>query len=126
MTERGSAEAGPISAYLAELDEPVRGILAAIVARARVLVPDVTEGMSYAMPALLHRGRGILAVRETARHLALYPYSGKVIAGLERELAGLAFSTGAVKFSAERPLPQDLVDRIVLARRDEIDAALAR
>jgi len=125
MTERGSAEAGPLSAYLASLEEPVRGVLTAIVDQARRLL-EVTEGMSYGMPALLYRGRALAAVRETAQHLALYPYSGRVVTTVEPYLADFGHSSGAIRFSPERPLPEDLVERILLARRDEIDHALDR
>jgi uncharacterized protein YdhG (YjbR/CyaY superfamily) len=125
MTGRGSAEAGPLSAYLTSLPEPVRGVLSAIVERACGLV-DAEEGVSYAMPALLYRGRALLAVRETSRHLALYPYSGRTVMAVAPLLdaGGFGYSSGAIRFSAEHPLPAELVDRIVHARRDEIDAAL--
>ncbi|MGN6326956.1 iron chaperone [Pseudolysinimonas sp.] len=124
MTERGSAEAGPLSAYLTTLEPPVRAVLGDIAERARELSPDLVEGVSYAMPALLYRGRALVAVRETAKHLALYPYSGRVVAAVAPELErlGVGFSSGAIRFSADRPLPPELVDRILLTRRDEIDA----
>lgn len=127
MTERGSAEAGPLSAYLGGLAEPTRAIITAVVARAAALI-DTEEGVSYGMPALLYRGRALLAVRETARHLALYPYSGRTVAAVAAELegGGFGFSRGAIRFSVEHPLPPRLVDRIVLVRRDEIDEALDR
>lgn len=128
MTERGSAEAGPLSAYLAGLPEPGRGVLTAIADRARAILPDATEGVGYGMPALLHRGKALLAVRVTARHLALYPYSGRTVSSLAGELErlGFGFSSGAIRFSTERPLPDAVVDRIVHLRRDEIDLALDR
>jgi uncharacterized protein YdhG (YjbR/CyaY superfamily) len=126
MTERGSAEAGPLSAYLDSLDVPVRDVLRAVTDRAWELLPDVAEGISYNMPALLYRGKALLAVRETAKHLAIYPYSGRTVTAVEPLLAGFGHSSGAIRFSAEQPLPREVVDRIVLTRRDEIDAALAR
>jgi uncharacterized protein YdhG (YjbR/CyaY superfamily) len=128
MTGRGSAEAGPLSAYLASLPEPDRSALTAVADRARAILPDASEGVSYNMPALLHRGKALLAVRVTAKHLALYPYSGRTVSAVadELEAGGFAYSSGAIKFSAERPLADALVDRIVHVRRDEIDAALDR
>jgi uncharacterized protein YdhG (YjbR/CyaY superfamily) len=125
MTERGSAAAGPLSAYLASLPDPVRGVLTAIVEQAGDLV-EAEEGVSYAMPALLYRGRALLAVRETSKHLALYPYSGRTVAAVSTLLdtGGFGYSSGAIRFSSEHPLPPDLVERIVHVRRDEIDTAL--
>ena len=100
-------------------------MLVAIADQARALL-EVTEGLSYGMPALLYRGRALVAVRETARHLALYPYSGRTVTSLESRLDGFGHSSGAIRFSVEHPLPPQLVQRIVLTRRDEIDEALAR
>jgi uncharacterized protein YdhG (YjbR/CyaY superfamily) len=128
MSERGSAEAGPLSAYLVSLPDVDRAALTRIVDRARAILPDASEGISYNMPALLYRGRALLAVRVTARHLALYPYSGRTVTAVAGELErlGFGFSSGAIRFSAEHPLPDALVDRIVHVRRDEIDAAIDR
>lgn len=127
MTGRGSAEAEPLSAYLEGLAEPVRRTLAAIVHQASGLV-ETTEGVSYAMPALLYRGDALLAVRQTAKHLALYPYSGRTVAAVAADLesGGFGFSRGAVRFSVEHPLPPALVERIVRVRCQEIDVAFDR
>jgi uncharacterized protein YdhG (YjbR/CyaY superfamily) len=130
MTERGSASAGPLSAYLASLasgesgSPDVAAALGAIVARARSLVPDLTEGTSYAMPALLYRGKPLLSVGERAKHLGYYPFSGKVVSAVQDLLGNIPHSSGAVRFSLQQPLPLPVVDALVLARRDEIDAAL--
>jgi uncharacterized protein YdhG (YjbR/CyaY superfamily) len=126
-SKRGPAAAGPLSAYLDSLDEPVRGVLRAIADQTRDLL-ETTEGISYAMPALLYREKALLAVRETAQHLALYPYSGRTVAAVAGELdrLGIGYSSGAIRFSVDHRLPPELVERILLTRRDEIDAALAR
>ncbi len=126
MSQRGSADAEPLSAYLAGLGEPARGILRALAARARELVPDASEGMSYGMAALRYRGRPLLAVRETASHLSLFPFSPSVVDAAAPRLAGFSLSKGTIRFSAALPLPPGVVDLVVLARRDEIDAALDR
>jgi uncharacterized protein YdhG (YjbR/CyaY superfamily) len=126
MPERGSASAGPLSAYLESLTPDVATSLGAIVARARSLVPGLTEGTSYSMPALLHRGKPLLAVIERGQHLAYYPYSGKVVTAVEDLLGDIPHSSGAVRFTLSQPLPAAVVDRLILARRDEIDATPAR
>ena len=59
-TERGSAEAGPLSAYLGELDAPVAAAFGAIVARAAALVPGVEQGTTYGMPGLVYRGPNLI------------------------------------------------------------------
>jgi uncharacterized protein YdhG (YjbR/CyaY superfamily) len=116
---------GVISDYLAGLDGEVRDLFERYDALVRSLAPEVTEGMSYGMPALLHRGKGLFAARQTKSHLAVYPFSGDVLPTLAAELDGFSTSQGAVQFSLEHPLPDELVRRIVDARMAEIDAQLA-
>ncbi|HEY4151707.1 MAG TPA: DUF1801 domain-containing protein [Pseudolysinimonas sp.] len=122
--DRGSAEAGPLSAYLGELDPQVTAALGAIVDRAGELVGGVEEGRTYGMPGLVYRGRPLLSVRATREHLGYYPFSEAVVESVAADLADFSLSKGTVRFSLEHPLPAAIVDRMILARRDEIDAAL--
>jgi uncharacterized protein YdhG (YjbR/CyaY superfamily) len=124
--ERGSASAGPLSAYLDELDAPVAAVFGAIVARAMALVPGVEQGRTYGMPGLVYRGRPLLSLRQTREHLGYYPFSAAVVESVTAQLVGFSLSKGTVRFSLEQPLAPDVVDRMILARRDEIDAASAR
>jgi uncharacterized protein YdhG (YjbR/CyaY superfamily) len=124
--ERGSASAGPLSAYLAERSPDVAAALGSIVRRARALLPGLEEGTSYAMAALMYRGTPLLSVVETAKHLAYYPFSGRAVSPVADDLAGFSLSKGTVRFSLEQPIPADVVDRLILTRRDQIDEKLDR
>jgi uncharacterized protein YdhG (YjbR/CyaY superfamily) len=125
MTEGGSAEAGPLSAYLGELDAPVAAVFQAIVARAMMLVPGAEQGRTYGMPGLVYRGRPLLSLRKTREHLGYYPFSAAVVESVAGRLSGFSLSKGTVRFSLDQPLPAAVVDRMIEARRDEIDGATA-
>lgn len=113
----------PVTDLIASLDDPARAVLERCRVRALELVPDAVEGISYGMPALLHRGKGLVAVALTKAGYSLYPFSGQVIAALAPELGDLARTKGAVQFTDAHPLPPAAFDALVLARRAEIDAA---
>lgn len=113
----------PVTDHIASLDEPARALLASLHARALELVPEATEGVSYGMPALLYKGKGLVAVAVTRAGYSLYPFSGQVIAALADDLNDVTRSKGSVSFTDARPLPAAAVDALVLARRAEIDAA---
>lgn len=117
---------GDVADYVASLEGPERAAVARVIDRARRLVPDADEGLSYGMPALRHRGRPLVAVVARREHIALYPFSSAVIEALSGELTAFTPSKGTIRFRPDAPLPDDLVDRIVLARRDEIAVSLAR
>ncbi|HQV56381.1 MAG TPA: DUF1801 domain-containing protein [Ilumatobacteraceae bacterium] len=118
---------GTVSDYLATVDPPRRSALEDVIDRVRAQVvqrsaPDkLSEGTSYAMPALLYRGKPLIAVIATKRHLAIYPFSGKVVADVAHRLAGFSCSPGTIRFSETQPVPTDVIDQIVELRMREID-----
>ncbi|WP_394554472.1 iron chaperone [Agromyces sp. MMS24-JH15] len=102
-----------------------RAAIERIHARALELVPDAVEGTGYGMPALVYRGRPLVSVRVAKAHIGYYPFSPAVVDAVHEDLdaGGFDWSKGTVRFSAGHPLPDDLVDRLILLRRDEIAAA---
>ncbi len=114
---------GEMSEYIAGLDEPNRSVMADVQRAALALVPDAAEGVSYGMPALRYRDRPLLSVMQAKGHIGLYPFSPAVVDAVSGELDGYSYSKGTIRFTADHPLPEGVVDRIVTLRRDEIDAA---
>lgn len=114
---------GEVDEYVAGLDEPARSAIAAVYRVARATVPDAVEGRGYGMPALRYRDAALLSVMQAKAHLGLYPFSPAVIAALADELAGFDTAKGTIRFTPQHPLPDDLVERLVSLRRDEIDAS---
>ena len=117
---------GEMSEYIAGLEAPERELVERIRAQAVALVPDAVEGMSYGMPALRYRGSPLVSVMPAKGHIGLYPFSPEVVSAVSGELDGYSWSKGTIRFTREHPLPDALVERIVLLRRDEIDAAKRR
>jgi uncharacterized protein YdhG (YjbR/CyaY superfamily) len=113
----------PVTDHLASLEEPARSLLSGLHARALELVPEAAEGVSYGMPALLYRGKGLVAVAVTKAGYSLYPFSGRVIPALADELGDVTRSKGSVSFTDAHPLPPGAFDALVLGRRAEIDGA---
>ena len=117
---------GDLTDYIARLDDPEKGIIEQIRARAITLVPDAVEGMSYGMPALRYRDSPLVSVMSAKGHIGLYPFSPAVVSAVADELDGYSWSKGTIRFTPEHTLPDALVDRIILLRRDEIDDAKRR
>jgi uncharacterized protein YdhG (YjbR/CyaY superfamily) len=113
---------GDVSDYLSTIDEADRAALERVYTIAREVVPEAEEGTSYAMAALLYRGKGLVATVRAKKFLSLYPYSGTVIAGVSDALTDFETTPGSIHYSAAHPLPDPVVRRIVEARRAEIDA----
>ena len=113
---------GEVDTYLSTVEGADRDALQRVYAIAREVVPEAEEGTSYGMPALLYRGKGLIATVRAKRFLSLYPYSGTVIASALEALSDFETTRGSIHYSAEHQLPEAILRRIVEARRAEIDA----
>jgi uncharacterized protein YdhG (YjbR/CyaY superfamily) len=113
----------PVDAYLAALPPDQRDALADLRARLKALLPDHLEVMSYAMPGFRQpgpKGKMVVGYAAFAKHLGLYPHSGTVIPRID--CTPFKTSKSGVLFTPGRPLPDDLLGRIVEARQAELAA----
>lgn len=113
---------GELSDYLDGLDEPARGALTHVCDVARETVPSLEEGRSYGVPALIHQRKPLVGVQAAAGHLSVIPYSSEVVAAVASALTGFSLSKGTIRFSADAPIPDEVLRRIIELRRTEIDA----
>jgi uncharacterized protein YdhG (YjbR/CyaY superfamily) len=101
--------------YLAALDADRRLVLERIRALIRAAAPDAVEVISYGMPAFKLDGRYLVGFGATRDRCSLY--TGKApLQAVMGELAGYQVWKGTINFSADRPLPDELVMRIVRLR----------
>ena len=108
-------------AYLATLPADQRALLGQMRRQLAALLPQATEVISYAMPGYRIGKRVVAGYAGFARHCGFYPHSGGIIPGFGRELDALGFrhSKSGVLFTPAKPLPPDLLARIVAARLAE-------
>ncbi|MGN6752739.1 MAG: iron chaperone [Intrasporangium sp.] len=113
---------GAVTDYLAGIDDDARrAALEHVIALARHSVPEVEEGVSYAMPVLLYRGKPLIAAIATKHHLAIYPFSGTVVHTVAPDLDGFSLSKGTIRFDVDRPVPDAVLTRIIELRLAELD-----
>lgn len=108
-----------IDDYLAALDEPKRGTLAALRATILELIPDAEQGMSYGVPAFKIDGKPVAGFAAAKAHLSYFPHSGRVLAALADDVAGYDASKGTLRFAVDKPLPKKLVKKLIAAKRAE-------
>jgi uncharacterized protein YdhG (YjbR/CyaY superfamily) len=117
---------GEVTDYIAGLEEPARGVLERYRARAVAVVPEAEEGASYGMPALRYRGRPLVSVVTTKQGYSVFPFSPAVVESVVAEVDGSRVDQGRHQVHRPAQAARQGVRRAGEARRDEIDAALAK
>ncbi|MFD4674367.1 iron chaperone [Lentzea sp. NPDC058450] len=106
--------------YFASLDASSRDAFARIRVLAEELAPAAEQGTSYGMAALRVRGKPLLGFKAAKDHLAVFPFSPAAIDAVRDQLVGYSLSKGTIRFTADRPLPDDVVRDLVRHRLSEI------
>ncbi|WP_308466034.1 iron chaperone [Rathayibacter soli] len=117
---------GAVSEYLETVEGPDREALERVYSIARDVAPEAEEGISYAMAALLYRGKGLIATLRAKNFLSLYPFSGVVVSAVADDLPGFEVTSGSIHYSAQRQLPDAVLRRIITLRRAEIEEKSVR
>ena len=81
-------------------------------------VPPAEEIISYNMPAFKFHGI-LLYYASHKEHIGFYPGNSKLIIQLKDELKDFETSKGTIKFQINKPLPIDLIKKIVEQRANE-------
>lgn len=101
-----------IDDYLASFPPRVRQRLEQIRATIRRAVPEAVEAIAYQIPTFRLNGKNLIHFAGFAKHVGVYPAPRKA-AEFAEELAAYEGGVGTVQFPHDRPLPLDLVRRIV-------------
>lgn len=123
MTER--SQATTIDEYIAEFPAETRAVLEELRALIHELAPGAVETISYAIPTFDLGGVHLVHFAGYAHHIGLYPTPSGMTAFAE-DLAPYHSGKGSARFPLDRPLPRELITRIVEFRVAEVNARSAR
>lgn len=116
---------GVIDDYIAPFPAPVRRLLRQMRRTIRDEAPDAVETMSYGIPTFDVNGKHLVHFAGYAHHIGFYP-GARVAAQFESEFSMYPSGKGSVQFPLDRPLPLDLVRRVVRFRLEQSRTKLAR
>jgi uncharacterized protein YdhG (YjbR/CyaY superfamily) len=112
-----------VDRYLEALEEPKRGTLEALRTSILEVVPEAEQGISYGMPAFKVDGKAVAGFAAFKHHVSYLPHSGSVLATLADDVADYETSKGSLRFPVDKPLPRQLVKKLVRARMREAGLA---
>jgi uncharacterized protein YdhG (YjbR/CyaY superfamily) len=111
--------ASSVDEYIAEFPPETREVLQEVRAVIRSAAPGATETISYAIPTFDLNRRHLVHFAGFARHIGFYPGAVTVGEAFAEELQPYKRGKGSVQFPLDRPMPADLIRRMVEFRVGE-------
>jgi uncharacterized protein YdhG (YjbR/CyaY superfamily) len=108
-----------IDEYIARFPKNVREILEELRRVIRESAPKAEETISYGIPTFDLNGRHLVHFAAYKNHVGFYPGGSSGIKAFKKELSPFKTSTGTVQFPIDKPIPFDLVRKIVRFRVKE-------
>jgi uncharacterized protein YdhG (YjbR/CyaY superfamily) len=104
--------------YIKTFPEDVQRILEKIRQTIQKAVPESVESISYQIPTFKLNGKYLEYFAAYKNHIGLYPIPFGTEA-FNKELSPYKAGKGTIRFPLDRPIPYDLVKKIVIFRMKE-------
>lgn len=108
-----------IDKYLNVFPKDTQVVLQKIRNSIRKAAPNATETISYGIPTFKLNGKNLVHFAAFKNHYSFFPTSSGVEA-FKNELKEYKISKGTIQFPIDKPLPFDLLTKIVEFRRNEV------
>jgi uncharacterized protein YdhG (YjbR/CyaY superfamily) len=108
-----------IDEYIAGFPKNVRDVLEELRRVIKESAPKTEEAISYGMPAFKLDGKNLVFFAAWTNHVGFYPGGPSAIESFKKELAPFKQSKGTIQFPLDKPIPFDLVKKIVKFRVKE-------
>lgn len=106
-----------INAFIADFPDEVQKILEQIRATIQQAAPDAKEAIKYGMPTFVLNGN-LVHFAAYKNHIGFYPAPTGIDAFID-ELAQYRTGKGTIQFPIDKPIPFDLITKVVKFRVDE-------
>ena len=103
--------------YIAQYPADVQAILNKVRAVIQESAPEAEERISYGMPGFYLKGM-LVWFAGHKDYIGFYP-TGEGIAAFKNDIAGYKSSKGAVQFPLNKPIPYELIRKIVKYRVEQ-------
>ena len=123
MTSTATDVSARVDAYIDAAPAPFRASLERTRRLIKAAAPEAVEAFGYGIPGFKYLGRPLVYYGAWKTHCALYGVSPRLIEAISADLPGHEVSKGTVRFTPDKPLPDQLITKLVEARIAENQAA---
>lgn len=106
-----------INEFIADFPDDIQIILEKIRATIQKAAPDAKEAIKYGMPTFVLNGN-LVHFAAYKNHIGFYPAPTGIDAFIE-ELAQYRTGKGTIQFPVDKPIPYDLITKVVKFRVEE-------
>jgi uncharacterized protein YdhG (YjbR/CyaY superfamily) len=106
-----------IDEYIATFPQDIQDILEKLRSTIRKAAPNAEETINYQMPTFTLKGN-LVHFAAFKKHIGFYP-TPSGIEKFKKELSAYEGAKGSVQFPLDRPIPYDLISKIVKFRVGE-------
>jgi uncharacterized protein YdhG (YjbR/CyaY superfamily) len=108
-----------VEEYIESFPKNVQDILEKLRNTVRRTAPDSVESISYSMPTFKLNGQRLVYFSAWKNHIGFYSIP-KGDEAFRKELSPYRGEKGSLRFPLDRPVPYDLVKKIVMLRLKEV------
>jgi len=98
--------------YISAFSKDVQAILQKVRATISKSAPIAQEAMIYGVPGFKINGKNLVVYAAFKKHIGFYP-EPEIIDHFRNDLKDYKTSKGAIQFSYEKPIPYELIARMV-------------
>jgi uncharacterized protein YdhG (YjbR/CyaY superfamily) len=121
IAKKKTTAARDVDDYLSRLPEAERATLEKLRRTIRSIVPEAVEVISYQIPTFKYHGRMLASYAAFNEHCSFFPGAAP-IAAHRNELKSYQTSKGTIRFPIDKPLPANLVKKLIRTRIAENQA----
>jgi uncharacterized protein YdhG (YjbR/CyaY superfamily) len=107
-----------VDEYIGSLPADVQVIVREVRRAALAAAPDAQDAIRYQIPTLTLGGTSLVHYAAWTHFLSVYPVP-RADAALRTELTAYEAGKGTLRFPLDRPVPYDLIERVVAQLRIE-------
>jgi uncharacterized protein YdhG (YjbR/CyaY superfamily) len=107
-----------VDEYIAAFPKNVQDILEELRRVIRESAPDAEEAINYGIPTFKLNGGNMVHFAAFKSHIGFFPTPTAIVA-FKKELSGYKTSKGTIQFPLDKPIPFDLIRKIVKFRVEE-------
>jgi len=118
VNEAAKTDFRSVDEYIKAFPKDVQDLLEKMRQTIKKAAPGAVEVISYQMPTFKLKGKNLVYFAAFKNHIGFYPVPSGV-AAFKKELSPYNQGKGSVQFPFDKPVPYDLVRRIVQFRARE-------